>query len=104
MKKWHRWHRYIDGTKIIKNFPTNEIPIGWTRGTGPFDTETLNKLCAMNQNLWKGVPKSTEQKQKMRLAKLGKPKSDSHKQNLKKAWETRKNQNSSNNLNQTSNG
>jgi hypothetical protein len=44
----------------------------------------------MNQSLWKGVPKSIEQKQKMRLAKLGVPKSDSHKQNLRKAWENRK--------------
>jgi len=99
MKKWHRWHRYdINGNKFIKNFPNDITPEDipdegytcWTKGTGPFTPETLNKLCAMNQSLWKGVPKSIEQKEKMRLAKLGVPKSDSHKQNLRKAWEQRK--------------
>jgi hypothetical protein len=90
MKPWHRYHRYIDNTKVIKNFPIGEAPEGWTRGTGVVAPETLNKLIASNHRNWKGIPKSFEQKQKMSLAKLGKPKSEQHKQSLKKAWQARK--------------
>jgi len=93
MKKWHRWHRYVNEIKIIKNFPIDETPIGWIRGTGTVKPETLNKLIASNHKNWKGIPKSPEQKQKMSLAKLGKPKSEQHKQSLKKAWQARKSTN-----------
>jgi hypothetical protein len=103
MKAWYRYHRYIDNVKVIKNFPVSETPIGWIRGTGTVDPITLNKLIASNHRNWKGIPKSIEQKEKMSLAKLGKPKSEQHKQSLKKAWQARKLQQATETNNTTTN-
>jgi hypothetical protein len=37
-----------------------------------------------------GVPKTEEQKEKMRQAKLGKPKSEEHKKNMSLSWQKKR--------------
>ena len=93
-----RWHRFDDkGVKYIKNHPVGGKPpsepgfTDWKRGTGPFSEIQLNTLRVAVQKACKGVPKSPEQKQKMRMAKLGVPKTEKHKQAMRSAWARRRN-------------
>lgn len=58
----------------------------WIRGTGPLSPEHRENVAKALRAVCKGVPKSVEQKEKMRLAKLGVPKSESHKESMRKAW------------------
>ena len=101
MKKntYTRYHRYDQyGTKYIKRFenncpPTNEIEMGyteWMRGTGPFEAQALHNVTEGIRRACKGVPKTPEQKQKMRDAKLGVPKSQEHKDNMRRSWYKRR--------------
>lgn len=98
-KSYMRYHRYDqNNVKYIKRFELNEtIPIAdvgftdWNRGTGPHSAETLHNLTIALQKACKGVPKSKETKEKMRQAKLGKPKSEQHKLNMKLSHQRRRN-------------
>jgi hypothetical protein len=94
-----RYHRYdIYGTKYIKRFELNELPKNiidegyteWIRGTGPHHPDALNNVINGVRKACLGVPKSPEQKEKMRQAKLGVPKSQEHKDNMRKSWERRR--------------
>jgi hypothetical protein len=97
---YSRWHRFdTNGVKYIKKFQLNERPnpisqegyTDWNRGTGPHSAETLHNLTIALQKACKGVPKSKETKEKMRQAKLGKPKTEQHKLNMKLSHQRRRN-------------
>lgn len=97
--QWTRWHRFdSNGAKYIKRFELNDNPESiveegytqWKRGTGPLGEEQYKNVSDAVRRLNKGIPKSPEQREKMRLAKLGKPKSEEHKKNMSKAWEIRR--------------
>ena len=97
---YSRWHRFDNnGVKYIKKFQLDERPnpineygfTDWNRGTGPHSAETLYNLTIALQKACKGIPKSDETKQKMRQAKLGKPKSEQHKLNMKLSHQRRRN-------------
>jgi hypothetical protein len=99
-KQYMRYHRYDqNNVKHIKRFELHEIPppsdngfTEWVRGTGAYDPISLNNVVNGVRKACLGVPKSTEQKQKMSLAKLGVPKSIEHKESMRRAWEYRKQQ------------
>lgn len=100
MKKlFRRWHRYDNnGVKYIKKFDIDETPnplieIGytqWVRGTGKMKPEHYEKIVPTLVKNSRGIPKSTQTKYKMRLAKLGVKKSESHKENMRRAWNRKK--------------
>ncbi len=94
-----RYHRYDqNNVKYIKRFELNEIVpttadegfTEWIRGTGPFAPQALHNVAEGIRRACTGVPKTPEQKQKMRLAKLGVPKSQEHKDNMRKSWYRRR--------------
>jgi len=100
--KYNRYHRYdMAGNKYIKRFelgvePTDMLDGGythWTKGTGPHSPEAYLKVSEGIRKACKGVPKSEEQKLKMRQAKLGVPKSEEHKINMRKTFERKRLQN-----------
>jgi hypothetical protein len=98
-KSYMRYHRFDrNNVKYIKRFELNETPIDepgftpWARGTGPHTPVALNNVINGVRKACLGVPKTPEQKLKMRQAKLGVPKSEEHKQNMKKSWERRRQQ------------
>ena len=62
----------------------------WVKGTGPHSEEAYQKVSEGIRRACKGVPKSAEQKQKMRQAKLGVPKSEEHKINMRKTFERKR--------------
>jgi hypothetical protein len=87
-----------NNTKYIKRFEIGEAPpqrtdegfTEWMRGTGPFEAQALHNVTEGIRKACKGVPKTPEQKQKMRDAKLGVPKSQEHKDNMRKSWYKRR--------------
>lgn len=94
-----RYHRYDqNNVKYIKRFELGETPptdiepgyTSWVRGTGPHTPLALNNVRNGVRKACLGIPKTLEQKEKMRIAKLGKPKSEEHKLNMKKSWERRR--------------
>lgn len=98
-KKWTRWHRYDnDGVKHIKRFEVNEVPTPlveegyseWKPGCGPLSDEHYKNVANAVRAHTLGKPKSEEQKEKMRQAKLGVPKSDAHRQAMANAWVKRR--------------
>jgi len=98
-KKYNRYHRYdTNGTKHIKRFELGVIPINipdegytvWTRGTGPHSPEAYEKVVSGIRRACTGVPKSPEQREKMRQAKLGVPKTEEHKINMRKSFERKR--------------
>ena len=81
----YRYHCYNkDGKKIGKRVHHLVIPVdlpdhtGWIRGSGPISEEAHKVLLEAMRRKFCGVPKTAEQKEKMRVAKLGKPKSAAH--------------------------
>jgi hypothetical protein len=98
--KWHRYHRYDLDTleKSILNVPYNTLPeimtepgySMWVRGTGAQNNKHYDNLKKALINKHKGVPKSTEAKQKMSAAKMGKPLSAEHKESMRLEWKTRR--------------
>lgn len=99
---YSRWHRFdTNGIKHIKRFQIDETPhpltengyTTWTRGTGPHSPEALHNLKIAIQRACKGVPKSDITKRKMSIAKLGKPKSEQHKLNMKLSHQRRRENN-----------
>ena len=98
-KSYTRYHRYdTQGKKYIKRFelgvtPNENVVEGfgpWIAGTGPFAPQALHNVTEGIRRACSGVPKSAEQKQKMREAKLGVPKSQEHRDNMRKSWYRRK--------------
>lgn len=96
---WSRWHRYDDnGYKHIKKFKIDETPdplveegyTMWQRGTGKLTEEHYKNVTTAVRNACVGVPKTPEQKEKMRRAKLGVPKSEEHKKNMKLSWQKKR--------------
>jgi len=89
-----RWHRFdAQGNKQVRVFGKDEIPdplkepcyTEWRRGNGPFSEAGLASLRAANSQAHKGVPKSPEQREKMRAAKLGIPKTEAHRKAMSAA-------------------
>lgn len=102
MNLFSRWHRYDNnGVKYIKKFSIDEKPhlieeIGytpWIRGTGKMKPEHYEKIVSNLIKISKGIPKSTQTKYKMRLAKLGVKKTEQHKESMRRAWQRKKLQN-----------
>jgi len=98
-KSYTRYHRYdSNGVKHIKRFELGVVPIdtldegysAWIRGTGPFAPEALHNVTEGIRKACTGVPKTPEQKQKMREAKLGVPKTQEHRDNMRKSWYKRR--------------
>ena len=96
-KAYTRWHRFDkNGTKQIKKFEVNEKPVNspeyteWRRGTGPLSPEHYKNVTEAVRNACIGVPKTEEQKHKMRLAKLGVPKSEEQRKNMSLAWKKKR--------------
>ena len=96
---WSRWHRFNDaGVKYIKRFGIDETPnplteegyTEWRRGTGPLAPEHYENVVNAIKSFSVGIPKSPETKYKMRIAKLGVPKSEEHKTNMSKAWKRKR--------------
>lgn len=96
---WTRWHRFDDnGTKYIKKFPVDTQPYPleeegytpWVRGTGKLTDEHYNNVVNAVRKACAGVPKSEEQKEKMRQAKLGVPKTEEHKKNMSLSWQRKR--------------
>jgi hypothetical protein len=99
MKSYNRYHRYdMYGNKYIKRFELDQIPktmpdegyTEWIRGTGPFNEQQLANVTTAVRKACKGIPKKPETKQKMSVAKLGKPKTEEHKNNMKLSWERKR--------------
>jgi len=97
-KMYSRWHRYDNnGVKYIKRFDVDEIPnpinevgyTNWARGTGPHTEQALENLRIAQMKYCRGVPKSPQTKEKMRQAKLGVPKTEEHKLNMKLSHQRR---------------
>lgn len=96
---WTRWHRFDDkGVKYIKKFPIDQAPdplleegyTSWVRGTGKLTDEHYNNVVNAVRKACVGVPKTEEQKEKMRLAKLGVPKTEEHKKNMSLSWQKKR--------------
>ena len=91
--KHTRWY-HIDpqsGAKVIRNFGVDETPGDpWRRGTGPHSDEARKKCLEANRKHFKNKPKSAEQREKMRQAKLGKKFTPEHCAKIAKAWEKKR--------------
>ena len=101
-KKYNRYHRFdMNGNKYIKRFELGETPVDlldegytvWVKGTGPHSPEAYEKVVNGISRACFGVPKSPEQREKMRQAKLGVPKTEQHKINMRKSFERKRQQN-----------
>ena len=93
---FHRYHCYNkDGKKIGKRVEIGQTPVDlpdhtpWVRGTGPFSPEAREAVTKANRAAFCGVPKTAEQKEKMRQAKLGVPKSAKHREAMCAAQQRR---------------
>ena len=85
----HRYHCFnafgekVVTTVMIPNYPEPlEGHTEWKRGLGRLPEEKRREVGKKISDRVKGVPKTEEQKHKMRLAKLGVPKSEEHKRNM----------------------
>jgi hypothetical protein len=90
---YSRWYRFDEnGNKHIKRFPIDFVPENneWHRGTGPLNPEHRKNVTNALKRQYTGVPKSVEQREKMSKAKLGKPKTEEHKQSMRDAWKRRR--------------
>ena len=91
-----RWHCFETATnqKVIRRFSVDEVQptqhsdehTQWVRGTGPHSAEALAKVVYNNRKHFKGVPKTDNQREKMRQAKLGKKFTAEHKKKLADGW------------------
>jgi hypothetical protein len=85
----HRYHCFDNqGNKLVCTVLISQIPTPlpnhteWKRGLGRMSEEQRRVVGGKISAKVKGVPKTQEQKHKMRLAKLGVPKSEEHKRNM----------------------
>lgn len=83
--KYHRYHCYNkDGKKIGKRVELGQTLVDlpdhtpWIRGAGPMPAAQHQALAEAMRRKFCGVPKTEEQKHRMSLAKLGKPKTPEH--------------------------
>ena len=91
-----RWHCFNISTdaKMIRRFPVDETQptqhdaqfTQWKRGTGPHSPEAKAKIQAHIEKSFKGVPKSVNQREKMRQAHLGRKFTAEHKAKLSASW------------------
>ena len=80
--------------KVIRRFSVDEQQptqhdadfTPWIRGTGPHNAEAKAKILAHIEKSFKGVPKSDNQKEKMRQAHLGRKFTPEHKAKLSESW------------------
>jgi len=100
-----RWYRIevATGRKEIRRFGVDETPSAhpthermlfteWKRGTGPHSAEALVKIRDHVEKTFKGVPKSENQREKMRQAKLGRKFTPEHRANMAKSWQGKREQ------------
>ena len=75
---YQRYYKVIDGTthRTIGQQPPDDT---WSRGIGPIPDESEKRRIAGISAAHKGVPKTEIQRERMRLAKLDKPKSSTQK-------------------------
>mgnify|MGYP003654753672 FL=1 len=95
-----RWHCFNISTdaKMIRRFPVDETQpkqhnadfTPWVRGTGPHSDEALAKILYNNRKHFKGVPKSENQKEKLRQAHLGNKFTAEHRKKLSESWKTKR--------------
>jgi hypothetical protein len=85
----HRYHCFDkQGNKLVCTVLIPQVPTPlpnhteWKRGLGRMSEEQRRVVGEKISAKVKGVPKSPEQKEKMRQAKLGVPKSEEHKRNM----------------------
>lgn len=97
--QYFRWHRYdTNNVKYITQYPIGEHPepiselnyTDWKRGTGKHSPEVYVKVAEGIRKACRGVAKTDSTKQKMRLAKLGKPKTEQHKEAMRVSHQKRK--------------
>ena len=88
-KTRHHCYNETNNVKVIKLQKSPDQPLTrllghseWLPGTGPHTEIAKANIKNALTGALKGVPKSAEQKLKMRLAKLGKPKTEEHKANM----------------------
>ena len=91
-----RWHCFetVTNKKIIRRFSVDETQptqhsnecSPWIRGTGPHTPEAYAKTVENNRKHFKGKPKSANQREKMRQAKLGRKFTAAHKKSLSESW------------------
>lgn len=92
-QKHKRYHTFDPqtGQKIIRNFDVDATPPSqWLPGTGPHSPEAMAKIVYNNRKHFKNKPKSEEQRQKMRDAKLGKKFTPEHCEKLAARWEEKR--------------
>ena len=77
IKRSRYWALNSAGKKVVRLFTKDPGP-PWQIGTGPRLQHITEKMSAVARQTHTGVPKSPEQKEKMRQAKLGIPKSETH--------------------------
>lgn len=88
-KTFHRYHCFdSEGNKVVTTVMIGEVPkpldghSPWLRGLGRLPEEQRREVGKKISDRVKGVPKTAEQREKMRQAKLGVPKSEEHKRNM----------------------
>jgi hypothetical protein len=92
LKGTTRWYRIVDGeVERCSIHPHETLDPSWQRGLGPIDNVFANYLTKQR---FAGRPKTPQQLERMRQAKLGVPKSEEHRRNMsaahfKRAEETR---------------
>lgn len=91
------WYRFDSkNVKYIRKFPIDTVPENnegyteWKRGTGPLMGQQYINVANGVSKACKGIPKKPETKLKMRLAKLGVPKTVEHRYNLSLAHKRRR--------------
>lgn len=81
---YHKYHCFQGTLKVLRAFlissPPQDLPdhTSWVRGNGPLSPEAKARVVAATKLSQTGIPKSPEQREKMRQAKLGVPKSEAH--------------------------
>lgn len=79
-----KYHCFKDNIKVLRAFlisrPPEDLPdhTPWVRGNGPLSPEARERVVTATKLAQTGIPKSPEQREKMRQAKLGVPKSEAH--------------------------
>ena len=85
-KGMQRYHKIENGV-VHRIFATEDtVPEGYSIGMGPIKNAHMSKLIS---DVHAGKPKSVDHKHKMRLAKLGKPKSESQRKAMSEAHKKR---------------
>lgn len=85
-----RFYREVDGrierTIALEGEPDPDMSQGWVRGLGPIHTQESREKSSLR---FRGVPKTPQQLELMRKAKLGVPKSPEHRAAMSQAHRDR---------------